>query len=53
MSKEHELEIELSPEIVIDQQRRAMRNEPHQYQQLVEAFVDNVRVLARKSREFV
>ncbi|TQN73467.1 MRNA-capping enzyme subunit beta [Colletotrichum shisoi] len=53
IDKEHELEVELSPDIVIDQQRRAMRNEPHQYQQLVDAFVDNVRVLARKSREFV
>lgn len=53
VDKEHELEIELSPDILIDQQRRAMRNEPHQYPQLVEGFVDNVRVLARKSRDFV
>ncbi|KAI8175882.1 mRNA-capping enzyme subunit beta [Colletotrichum sp. SAR 10_75] len=51
--REHELEIELSPDIVIDQQRRVMKNEPHSYPQLVEGFIDNVRVLARRSREFV
>ncbi|OLN96935.1 mRNA-capping enzyme subunit beta [Colletotrichum chlorophyti] len=53
VDKEHELEVELAADILIDQQRRAMKNEPHQYQQLVEGFVDNMRVLARKSRDFV
>ncbi|UNI24906.1 mRNA-capping enzyme subunit beta [Purpureocillium takamizusanense] len=50
--KEHELEIEVSPEIVLDQGNRAMNGAPHRYQELVEGLVDNVRLLARKAREF-
>lgn len=52
MEKEHELEIELSPDIVLDQGRRIMNREPHRYQELVEGLVDNVRLLARKAAEF-
>lgn len=29
-----------------------MSGEPHGYQELVEGFIDNVRVLARKGKEF-
>ncbi|KAJ3495059.1 hypothetical protein NLG97_g3666 [Lecanicillium saksenae] len=50
--KEHELEIEVSASAVIEQGRRAMAGESHGYQELIEGFVDNVRVLARKGREF-
>lgn len=50
--KEHELEIEVSPEIVLDQGNRAMNGAPHRYQELIEGLVDNVRLLARKAREF-
>ncbi|OAA73384.1 mRNA capping enzyme, beta subunit, structural domain protein [Cordyceps fumosorosea ARSEF 2679] len=50
--KEHELEIEVSGAAVIEQGRRARSGEAHGYQELVEGFLDNVRVLARKAREF-
>lgn len=50
--KEHELEIELHPPIVLDQGAKAMNGAPHKYQELIEGFLDNVRVLARKAREF-
>jgi hypothetical protein len=52
LNKEHELEIELSPHIMIEQARRAMDGAPHRYSELVEGLVDNVRVLARKVNEF-
>lgn len=52
MDKEHELEIELNHQALLDQGRRAMSGAPHRYQELVEGFVDNVRVLARKARDF-
>ena len=51
--KEHELEIELASGTVIEQGRQAMSGAPHRYQELVEGLVDNVRVLARKAREFI
>ncbi|KAF7561466.1 hypothetical protein G7046_g2700 [Stylonectria norvegica] len=51
LEKEHELEVELAPTILIDQGRRAMNGAPHAYQELVDGFIDNVRVLARKARE--
>ncbi|KAH8655947.1 CYTH-like domain-containing protein [Ilyonectria robusta] len=51
MDKEHELEIELAPGITIDQGRKAISGAPHRYQELVEGFVDNVRILARKAKE--
>ncbi|KAI5458243.1 CYTH-like domain-containing protein [Mariannaea sp. PMI_226] len=49
--KEHELEVELAPGITIDQGRKAISGAPHRYQELVEGFVDNIRVLARKARD--
>ncbi|KAH0595125.1 hypothetical protein MHUMG1_06874 [Metarhizium humberi] len=52
MEKEHELEIELASAIVLDQGAKAMSGAPHRYQELIEGFLDNVRVLARKAREF-
>ncbi|KAL6701488.1 hypothetical protein J3F84DRAFT_10035 [Trichoderma pleuroticola] len=52
MDKEHELEIELDHQALLDQGRRAMSGAPHRYQELVEGFVDNVRLLARKAKEF-
>ena len=51
-NKEHELEIELASGILIDQGRKAMSGGVHKYPELVEGFVDNVRALARKAREF-
>ncbi|KAF4997725.1 hypothetical protein FDECE_12005 [Fusarium decemcellulare] len=51
MEKEHELEIELNPSILVDQGRKASSGQPHRYQELIEGFVDNVRVLARKARD--
>lgn len=52
LEKEHELEIEVSPQALIEQGRQAASGKPHQYRELVEGLVDNVRVLARKAREF-
>ncbi|PTB65821.1 mRNA triphosphatase CET1 [Trichoderma citrinoviride] len=52
IDREHELEIELNHQILLDQGRRALSGAPHKYQELVEGFVDNVRVLARKARDF-
>lgn len=52
MDKEHELEIEMNPQVLIDQGRKALSGAPHRYQEFVEGFVDNVRVLARKAKEF-
>ncbi|KAK7416810.1 mRNA-capping enzyme subunit beta [Neonectria punicea] len=50
MDKQHELEIELDPMITLDQGRKAISGAPHRYQELVEGFIDNVRVLARKAQ---
>lgn len=50
--KEHELEIELAPAIVIDHGTRATQGLTHQYQELVEGLIDNVRLLARKAHDF-
>lgn len=52
MDKEYELEIELAPSVVLDQSSKAMNGAPHRYSELIEGLVDNVRVLARKAREF-
>lgn len=49
--KEHELEIELAAGILIDQGRKAMNGAPHRYPELIEGFIDNVRLLARKARD--
>lgn len=45
--KEHELEIELDPQIVIEQGRRAAQLEPHAYRELVDGLLDNIRILTR------
>jgi hypothetical protein len=45
--KEHELEIELSATAVREQGQRALKGEPHQYGELIEGLMDNVRVLTR------
>ncbi|KAH7324362.1 CYTH-like domain-containing protein [Stachybotrys elegans] len=50
--KEHELEIELNPNMLLEQGRRAMNGLHNRYQELVEGFLDNVRVMARKAREY-
>ncbi|KAK3313150.1 CYTH-like domain-containing protein [Apodospora peruviana] len=50
--KEHELEIEVASNVLIDQGRRAMDNRPHQYLELVEGLVNNVVLLARKAQEW-
>ncbi|KAL2024911.1 hypothetical protein VTK56DRAFT_3610 [Thermocarpiscus australiensis] len=50
--KEHELEVEVDPVPLIDQGRRAMDGQPHQYVEVVEGLVNNIRILARKAREF-
>ncbi|KAF4454032.1 mRNA-capping enzyme subunit beta [Fusarium austroafricanum] len=52
IEKEHELEIELNPKLLIDQGRKAASGGVHRYQELVEGFVDNIRVLTRKARDF-
>lgn len=50
--KEHELEIEVNPEAVLDQGRRVLAHQPHQYPELVDGLVNNIRILARKAVEF-
>lgn len=45
--KKHELEIELNTDAVIDHGRRAAQEQPHNYDFLVEGFVNNIRYLAR------
>lgn len=52
VEKEHELEIEINPQIVIEQGTRAQNGEEHAYQEVVEALVDNVRALARIAADF-
>lgn len=52
MEKEHELEVEIDPGPVIEQGRRAMEGQPHQYVEVVDGLVNNIRILARKAAEF-
>ncbi|KAJ4292858.1 mRNA-capping enzyme subunit beta [Collariella sp. IMI 366227] len=52
MEKEHELEIEIDPVPLMEQGRRAMEGQPHQYVEVVEGLVNNIRILARKAKEF-
>jgi hypothetical protein len=52
IEKEHELEIEIDPTPVIAQGRRAMEGKAHQYVEVVDGLVNNIRILARKAREF-
>ncbi|CRK31132.1 hypothetical protein BN1708_018654, partial [Verticillium longisporum] len=53
VDKEHELEIELAPHVTIDQGQRATSGQPHKYPELIEGFVDNIRILARAAGDFV
>ncbi|KAI1736085.1 CYTH-like domain-containing protein [Xylaria scruposa] len=46
-SKEHELEIELESRVLYEHGHMLMRGEPNRYSDLVDGFVDNVRVLAK------
>jgi hypothetical protein len=48
VKKEHELEIELETKVLIDQGQRAQAQVPNEYQNLVEGFLNNMRVLAKK-----
>jgi hypothetical protein len=50
--KEHELEVELNPDALIDQGNRARNGQPNQYSELVDGFLNNIRVLARKANDF-
>ncbi|KAK4237523.1 CYTH-like domain-containing protein [Achaetomium macrosporum] len=52
VEKEHELEVEVDPAPLIDQGQRAMEGQPHQYVEVVEGLVNNIRILARKAKEF-
>ncbi|KAI1499009.1 mRNA triphosphatase CET1 [Biscogniauxia marginata] len=47
-AKEHELEIELDSRAVLEHGRLLMAGEPNKYTDLVDALVDNIRVLARR-----
>ncbi|KAK3985296.1 CYTH-like domain-containing protein [Cladorrhinum sp. PSN332] len=51
-SKEHELEVEIDANTVVDQGRRAQSGQPHLYLELVSGLVNNIRVLAQKAAEF-
>ncbi|KAI9702372.1 MAG: mRNA-capping enzyme subunit beta [Candelina mexicana] len=46
-AKEHELEVEIDAAEVRKQGRLAIAGQPHQYEDLIRGFVDNVRLLAR------
>ncbi|KAK1752978.1 CYTH-like domain-containing protein [Echria macrotheca] len=50
--KEHELEIEVAPEVLIDQGNRVKEGKPHAYVELVEGFINNIRVLGREASNF-
>ncbi len=52
LEKEHELEIEIAPGMLIEQGQRAANQQQHAYQELVDGFIDNIRLLARKARAF-
>ena len=46
--KEHELEIEMAANMLVQQGRLAASGAPHAYQELVDGLVDNVRILTRR-----
>ncbi|EOO02393.1 putative mrna-capping enzyme subunit beta protein [Phaeoacremonium minimum UCRPA7] len=52
VQKEHELEIEVDGPALVDHGTRALHGELSAYAELVEGFVDNIRLLARKAKEF-
>ncbi|CCC14178.1 hypothetical protein SMACR_08622 [Sordaria macrospora] len=45
--KKHELEIEVDPRAILDQGRRAKDHQPNQYFDLVEGFLNNIRIMAK------
>lgn len=51
VEREHELEIELNPDKLIEQGNRAMNGEAHRLPELIEGLVDNIRILARKAND--
>ena len=51
--KEHELEVEIDPTPVIAQGRRAMEGQPHQYVEVVDGLVNNIRILGLKMACFL
>jgi hypothetical protein len=46
--KEHELEVEMNADVLIDHGQRLQKLAENRYPELVEAFVDNIRALARR-----
>ncbi|KAK5657478.1 hypothetical protein OQA88_3050 [Cercophora sp. LCS_1] len=50
--KEHELEIEMNADIVLDQGNKAKAGLLNQYYDLVEGFINNIRVMTKKAGEF-
>jgi len=51
VDREHELEVELNPDILIDQGHKAMSGQKHRLPELIEGLVDNIRVLAGKAND--
>lgn len=51
VEREHELEIELNPDILMQQGHKAMKAEAHRLPELIEGLVDNIRILARKASD--
>ncbi|KAI1262767.1 mRNA triphosphatase CET1 [Xylariaceae sp. FL1019] len=47
-SKEHELEIELDSKVLLEHGRRLINREENRYTDLVDGFIDNIRLLARR-----
>jgi hypothetical protein len=48
LAKEHELEVELDGNILVEHGRRSMKGSPNRYPDLVDGLLDSVRALARK-----
>ena len=46
--KEHELEVELDASVILEHGNLLLKNLPHRFENLVDGFVDNIRVLARR-----
>ncbi|KAK3940003.1 CYTH-like domain-containing protein [Diplogelasinospora grovesii] len=47
--QDHELEIEVAADVLLDQGRAALSGQPHQYVDLVEGLINNIRLLARQA----
>jgi hypothetical protein len=46
-SKNHELELELTSDVLLDNADKAKRKEPSQYENLISGMMNNLRVLSR------